>query len=70
MFCVYNIVSATFAHSLNNTFKYLIIFAEEKALSGNKIIEFFSFSFILKNIFYFSLFVFVYKNHLIRRDNV
>ena len=50
-------------------FKYSIIFAEKKALSANEIIKFFLFSFILKNVFYFSFLVFVHKNYFIRRDD-
>ena len=51
-------------------FKYSTIFAERKVLSANEIIKFSSFSFIFKNVFYFSFLVFIYKNYFTRRDDV
>ena len=50
-------------------FKYSIIFAERKVLSANEIIKFFSFSFVFKNVFYFSLLVFIHKDYFILRDD-
>ena len=67
---VFMILFQQLLHIRQIMFKYSTIFAEKKALSANEIIKFFSFSFVLKNVFYFLFFVFVYKNHFTQRDNV
>ena len=63
----------TFKHILHIRqimLKNLIILAKEKSLSTYLIIEFFSFLFILQNVFYFIFFVFVHKNHFRKENNI
>ena len=51
-------------------FKNSIIFAEEKFFSTYEIIKFFSLFLILQSVLYFIFFVFVYKNHFRRNDDI